>query len=367
MMSFRRVPMSSRKMSHSMLAVLGMLLSACTQAAASLPDAFGKWTGGPAVTITDKQLDEIAPENAALIREYGFVSGTRREYSNGANKARITQWEMKDASGSLGLFTYFNVPGMRAEKFGDSVATFKEGLTYVWSGAYLVEARGAEIPRGDLEELSKQLPATDEQRAILPSLPSFFPSENLVPMTRKYVLGPVGLSRVLTRIPASKLGLEPGIEAAVANYQMGSNTATMVLLLYPTPQLAAKKFTEFLELPELTDAGGPLHTLTQRKGSLVGIVLDAPSVSEATRLLDHVSYETNLMWNEYVPPQGQNVGNLILAVFALAGAVIVFALIAGVAFGGFRIFAKKYIPFPIFDRPVDTELVKLELNRADEK
>jgi hypothetical protein len=99
----------------------------------------------------------------------------------------------------------------------------------------------------------------------------------------------------------------------------------------------------------------------------VGIILDAPSVADATRLLDRVSYETNFMWNEYVPPQGQNVGNLILAVFALAGAVIVFALIAGVAFGGFRIFAKKYIPFPIFDRPVDTELVKLQLDRVDEK
>src|SRR5215213_3934396 len=106
MMSFRRVPMYSREIPDSMLVVLGMLLCACIPAAASLPDTFGKWTGGPAITITDKQLDEIARDNAALIREYGFVSGTRREYSNGANKASITAWEMKDASGSLGLFTY---------------------------------------------------------------------------------------------------------------------------------------------------------------------------------------------------------------------------------------------------------------------
>ena len=50
------------------------------------------------------------------------------------------------------------------------------------------------------------------------------------------------------------------------------------------------------------------------------------------------------------------------ALFALAGAVIGFALIAGVAFGGFRVFAKKYIPIPIFDKPEDTELVKLHLD-----
>lgn len=334
----------------------------CLTASAALPDSFGKWQAGPSVNITDKQLDEAAGANASLIREYGFVAATRREYANGAEKLSITEWELKDASGSLGLFTYLNAPGMRAEKFGENIATIGNGTTYLWSGAFLLEARGPEIAKADLEILSNQVPPTEEQRAILPSLPSFFPADDLVPMTRKYVLGPVGLERVLTRIPAAKLGMEPGTEAAVAQYQIGAGKATMVLLFYPTPQLASKKFTEFLAIPELSEGSGGLRNLTQRKSSLVAIVLDAPTVADATRLLDRVSYESNLMWNEYVPPKGQNVGNLVLAVFGLAGFIVVFALIAGVAFGGFRVFAKKFIPFPIFDRPEDTELVRLDLD-----
>lgn len=357
---------NSHRMPAARLAALALFVLAASgfpyHAAAALPDTFGKWSAGTALTIADQQLNEIAGPNADIIREYGFAGAMRREYTNGSSKASIIEWEMKDASGSLGLFTFLNVPGMTAEKFGDNVATFGQGVTYLWSGYYLLEARGAAIPKGDVELLSKQMPATDEQRGILPVLPSYFPLENLQPWTRKYVLGPVALNRVLTRIPAAKLGLETGTEAAVGKYQLGDSAATLLLLFYPTPQMASKKFSEFLDLPELAAGPGSLPSLTQRKGSLIAIVLDAPSVSEATRLLDRVSYETNLMWNEYVPPAGQNIGNLMLAVFGLAGAVIGFALVAGVAFGGFRIFAKKYIPFPIFDKPVDAELVKLHLD-----
>ena len=102
------------------LAGLAMLAAAASSATASLPDAFGKWTGGASITITDTQLDEAAGQNAAVIREYGFLAGTRRDYSSGSNRATLTAWEMKDASGSLGLFTFLNVPGMKAEKFGDA-------------------------------------------------------------------------------------------------------------------------------------------------------------------------------------------------------------------------------------------------------
>src|SRR5689334_401658 len=128
-----------RKRFCSVIAGLAMLAVSSASAAVSLPDSFGKWTGGSSLTITDKQLDEIAGKDAVLIREYGFLGAERRDYSNASNKATITSWELKDASGSLGLFTFWNVPGMKAEKFGEAIATSGEGFTYLWDGAYLLE------------------------------------------------------------------------------------------------------------------------------------------------------------------------------------------------------------------------------------
>jgi len=53
---------------------------------------------------------------------------------------------------------------------------------------------------------------------------------------------------------------------------------------------------------------------------------------------------------------------MVLAVFSLAGVVLFFAFIAGIAFGGVRVFAKKYIPIPVFDRPAQVDIIKLHLD-----
>lgn len=237
--------------------ILAALALSGIPASAALPDTLGKWQASPALNIADAQLQEVAGQNAPLIREFGFVAASRRQYTNGADKLSITEWEMKDASGSLGLFTFLNTPGMTAEKYGESIATRGNGVTYVWNGTYLLEAHGTQLAESDMEILSNQIPPTDEQRGILPTLPSYFPSNDLLPMTRKYVLGPIGLERVMKRIPAAKLGMEPGTEAAVGQYQINGQPTTLLLLFYPTPQLASKKFAEFLELPELADGAGP--------------------------------------------------------------------------------------------------------------
>ncbi len=348
---------------RSILFAITIALVLTSFASASLPEKFGNWQGSPLKAITDGDLSATAGEDAAIFREYGFVSGEQREYIRGDEKLTATLWKMKDATGSLGIFTFFNGPGRKAEKVAEDVVSTGNGSLYLWRGAYLLEARGPEIARDDLPVLTADIPATDDREAILPTLPSFFPVDNLIPLTRKFVIGPLGLGRVLTELPAAKLGLEHGTEAAVAKYSLRDKTATVLLILYPTPQLAAKKFSEFLDLPEISGGTGSSQVLIQRKGSLVAFVIGAPSPTEATRLLDHVDYETSLMWNEFTEPGGRNVGNLVLAVFALAGTVIAFALVAGVAFGGFRVFAKKYIPYPIFDRPSDAEITKLHLNQ----
>ncbi|MSO20608.1 MAG: hypothetical protein EXQ56_09140 [Acidobacteria bacterium] len=348
---------------RSILFAITIALVLTSSASASLPEKFGDWQGSPLKAITDGDLSATAGENAAIFREYGFVSGDQREYIRGGEKLTATLWKMRDATGSLGIFTFFNGPGRKVEKVSEDVISTGNGSLYLWRGAYLLEARGPEIARDELPALTAEIPATDDREAVLPALPSFFPIENLIPLSRKFVVGPLGLGRVLTELPAAKLGLEHDTEAAVAKYNIGNTAATLLLILYPTPQLAAKKFSEFLDLPEVAGGTGLPHVLMQRKGSLVALVIGAPTPTEATRLLDRVNYQTSLMWNEFTEPGGRNVGNLILAVFSLAGTVIAFALVAGLAFGGFRVFAKKYIPFPIFDRPVDAEITKLHLDQ----
>jgi hypothetical protein len=52
---------------------------------------------------------------------------------------------------------------------------------------------------------------------------------------------------------------------------------------------------------------------------------------------------------------------LIIAVFSLAGFVLLVALFSGLAFGGVRLIAKRFISKPVFDRPSDMEIIRLKL------
>jgi hypothetical protein len=179
-------------------------------------------------------------------------------------------------------------------------------------------------------------------------------------MSQKFLLGPVAHERAGSPIPASAIGFDLGAEAVLARY---GRSRPMVLLLvsYPTPQLAAARLRNFQELPVANQDESGRRVAIQRKGSLLAFVADAPSVEAAEQLMGRIRYETALTWNEYVPPKEENVGTVMIAIFSLAGFLLMFAFVAGLAFGGFRVFAKRFIPIAIFDRPSQLEIIRLNL------
>ena len=58
-----------------------------------------------------------------------------------------------------------------------------------------------------------------------------------------------------------------------------------------------------------------------------------------------------------------NIGNLIVGVFALTGVILLFSLIFGVFFGGIRILMNRLFPGRVFDRPQDIEIIQLHLRQ----
>ena len=81
------------------------------------------------------------------------------------------------------------------------------------------------------------------------------------------------------------------------------------------------------------------------------IATGAISQKEARALLSAVNYEADVTWNENTY-QGKknNLANLLLNVFMLCGILIVFAGVAGLAFGGIRIFLNHILPERVLHR-----------------
>ncbi len=79
-----------------------------------------------------------------------------------------------------------------------------------------------------------------------------------------------------------------------------------------------------------------------------------------------MNYEAEVTWNEATSlSKRDNIGNLIVAVFALIGIILLISLIFGVFFGGIRIVAKRFFPNKVFDRPEEMEIIQLAPGRAN--
>ena len=64
-------------------------------------------------------------------------------------------------------------------------------------------------------------------------------------------------------------------------------------------------------------------------------------IATAERLLSQVRYQAAVTLDEYVPTKRDNIGNLVVNAFSLIGILLAFALVSGLAVGGFRAFRRR--------------------------
>jgi hypothetical protein len=177
----------------------------------------------------------------------------------------------------------------------------------------------------------------------------------------KYVVGPAGLADIHAPVTAEQVDFAHGAEVAQAQYSRDNGTATLVLISYPTPQIAAQRMQILQSANATTDPAQPTFVI-RRSGPIVALAKGDVSQSFARSLVTAVNYDANVNWTEatYLGKK-DNIGNLIVAAFMLIGILLLFALGIGVAFGGLRVMMKKLFPDRVFDRPQEMEIIRLHL------
>src|SRR5258708_37613884 len=127
----------------------------------------------------------------------------------------------------------------------------------------------------------------------------------------------------------------------LAQYRAGKEDAVLLLLDYPTPQLAVYH-QKHLELG-LTEISKLEETPIERRGSLLMMVLSPSSPGYAEKLRNSVNYETQVTWNEPThtitdPPWT----SVIAKIFIGTGLFMVAAVGLGIAFGGGGVGTQKF-------------------------
>jgi hypothetical protein len=341
--------------------------------ASILPPQFAGWqVSGSSKTSKDPAVADAV--NAALLKEYGLTDFESATYTrDDGRKVALKGIRFADASGAYGAFTYYKMPQMLTESIPDQGASLNERVLF-YRGNILVDAvfeKLSAMSAAELRDLSEALPLPPGNTRNLPTLPQYLPKSGYVKNTAKYVVGPVGLEKISAPLAAPLVDFSASAEVALGSYQTADGIATLMLIAYPTPQLAAEHLRQIDAANQSkgqAQAGGrpaadPIFD--KRTGPMVVIATGTISPGEARALLSAVNYEADVNWTENTY-QGKknNLGNLLINVFLLCGILIVFAGVAGLAFGGIRIFFNHILPEKVLHRKKDVDFISLNLSEG---
>lgn len=346
-----------------------------TQSPAILPQAFAGWEmSGTAKTSTDPAVADST--SARVLEEYRFSDLAMATYTRDDGRTlKIRAARFADASGAFGAYTFYLQPNMTKEQIGDQGASLGNRVLF-YRGHVLIDAQFSQesaMSGAELRELAGTLPKPSGNSGNLPSFIQFLPQRDYIANTQKYVMGPVALQAIASPIPADEVDFATSAEVSLAHYQTSSGEATLMLISYPTPQIAADRLRKIDAAHHLAQqASTGISTIEgwgtffdKRTGPIVAIAAGGISDSDAKSLLGRVNYEASVTWN--TPSDSAQVHDLymlILNIVVLCAILAGLAIIAGVAFGGFRILMKRVYPDKVFDRPEQMEFISLHLTET---
>lgn len=320
-----------------------------------LPETFAGWQmQGKAQVNNDPASADAA--NAAILKEYGFNHFEDATYTrDDGRKLKVRAARFGDASGAYGAFTFYKRPEMQNEKIGGQASSMNNRVLF-YNGNVLIDAvfdHLTAMSAAELRDLAAALPMPRGGASNLPGLPAYLPKANYVKNTAKYAVGAQALDKIGSPIPSQLVDFNAGAEVVLGNFNTGNGDGTLMLISYPTPQIATQhlKIIDAARLANQQQQPGALPFeevgtfMEKRSGPIIAIAAGPYSPSEAKTLLDSIHYDADITWNEntYLDKKN-NIANLVWNAAILSGILIGMGLIAGLAFGGLRVLLQKMSP-----------------------
>ena len=349
-----------------------LVLAARPVAAQSLlPARFGGWQAAPASAAP---VPEPSPADAALFRACHQQAVEQQTYSRDGLTITVILRRLGDPSYAYSAFSVLR-PAPVTDFRPTPHSAIGAGQAMMLVGNLLVSISGQNLAANaqDFSALAALL-GLQASTAPYPTLWQYLPTEHLIPHSDRYALDDQTFQRALGEdgtgdwAAAGRIGFQQDdAEAEVARYNIHRQPATLILLSYPTPELAAGHLKDlakrFAVNPETKAAGGKPVLYAKRIGSMLGLVSGAPGEAAAQSLLGQIRYQTIVTWNEpgfklHELTMADYVVGTIFGTFAILG----IALVVGIALGMIRVGIKHFLPGLIFDRHRAIEVLQLGLS-----
>jgi len=273
---------------------------------ALLPDSFAGWVSAEAPKkMTDPA--QADPANAAALKEYDFTDAELADYKRSGETLSLRALRFHDASGAYGAYSFYRQSGWPKEEIGAG-ATSNHNRVLFWLGNTVVDANFTRIgpmSGAELRELAGQVPVPEGTKSLAPPVLANLPKASLDGQTTHYAVGPAGYAGSGGVLPPDLVGFDRGAEAVTATYSLRSGPATLTIIDYPTPQMAAaeeSKIRAYIKAGSQAQPAWPkplqdsdqASLEVRRSGPLVAIVSGDAIPEESHRLLATVHYEADL-------------------------------------------------------------------------
>jgi hypothetical protein len=321
--------------------------------AALLPESFSGWVADAASKrLTDALQADAA--NAEALKEYEFTDGATAGYKRNGETLSLRALRFHDASGAYGAYSYYRQNGWPKEEIGAG-ATSNHNRVLFWKGNVVVDANFSRIgpmSGSELRDLASQLPVAEGNKAMAPPILADLPQASLDGQTTHYAVGSASYSGSGGVLPVELVGFNMGAETATANYKLRSGEATLTIIDYPTPQLAATMETRIRAYinagkvasksvqPAWTKAladSDQASLEVRRSGPLVALVSGDAIPDESHKLIGTVHFEADYT---SVPQQSESevakTGRLLMGLAALVIIGASAAILLGFFLGGGR-------------------------------
>ena len=338
-----------------------------------LPDSFAGWVAKDAPKgLTDPALADAA--NSAALKEYGFQNGAMAIYQRDGETLTLRALRFGDLSGAYGAYSFYRGTGWPKEDIGSGAASNHNRVIF-WNGVTVVDATFSKIGSmsgSELRELAKQMPVAQGNKALAPPVLAILPKGSMDGQTTHYALGPAGYAGGGGALPPELVGFDHDAEAVTADYSLTSGPATLTLIEYPTPQMAASYETR---IRAYIQAGGkaqppfpkPLADSDQaslevrRSGPIVAVVSGDAIPEESHKLLASVYYREDLV---SVPQPTESevskTGRLLLGIATLVIIGAAAAILLGLFLGGGRALYRIARGRPV-SSVYEAEFIRLDL------
>ncbi len=258
--------------------------------------------------------------------EYGFEESERAVYEMGGKRYATTAWRFRDATGAMAAYQWMRPPEAAPAEIVSMGVAVKGGLLMAY-GNYVLEWADRMPTEPELRFVFDRLPRLEQSPR--PAFVDAFPGRGRVANSERYILGPASLARFEPRVAASLAAFHYGTEAQLGRFSIDGKDLSLLLLNYPTPQIARERQAEFRKI-----AGA----LVKRAGPMVAVVLPPADSDAAETVLANVRYTASVTWSESVSDKTdlQKFGEFIINVFIFIGILILFSTLSGVAVIGVR-------------------------------